>query len=182
MKHLGRLRVLTPALALGALVACGSGHDHDGHSHGADGHTHGDGEHEHPHEEGDQAHAGEGEHGHDPVYGGLLVELGDHVAHVELVHDPEEGRLTLYSMDAHAEQAERLAAESIEVTLDSPDGSWAVNLLPETSALTGETVGDSAAFSAVDPRLEGLEAVSGRISVVETRGQRFEDVLFPAGE
>ncbi|MEO0649855.1 MAG: hypothetical protein AAFZ65_04170 [Planctomycetota bacterium] len=182
MKRFGSMAGLAPVLALGVLAACGGGHDHDhgdhDHEHG-EGHSHADG---HTHAEGSTHDDHDGDHGHEPVYGGLLVELGEHVAHVELVHDGEEGRLTLYSMDAHAEQAERLSATELQVVVEGAAEPIALTLLPEESALTGETVGDSSVFSAVDPRLVGLETLAGRIVALETRGQAFADVAFPAAQ
>jgi hypothetical protein len=40
--------------------------------------------------------------GHDKLgpHGGDLIELGDHVAHLEVVHDSEAGTLTLHVLDA----------------------------------------------------------------------------------
>lgn len=149
------------------LVACGHGHDHD-HDHGDHDHSHGE------HSDG------EGGHSHDPVYGGTLIVLGDEVAHVELVLDAEAGSLTLYSMDAHAEQAERLAMPSIEVTVELADGPRALQLEAQASALSGETVGDTSEFRADDPALVGLADLAGTITRLETRGVTFEGVPFPA--
>jgi hypothetical protein len=143
-------------------VACGHGHDHD-HAH-------------------DHAHADTDPHRHEAPRGGVLVELGEHAAHVELLLDPEAGELTLYSLDAHAEQAVRLAAPTLEVVVGTDQGELWLELAAVASALTGERVGDSSEFRAVDPGLVGLVGLSGRIPAIEVRGVLFEDVRFPMSD
>ena len=167
-------RRLLPLAATLALLACGHGHDHDhDHEHGH-GHSH-DGDHAHDHDEADGD-----SHAHDPLYGGTLVELGDHVAHVELVLDAEAGTLTLYSLDAHAEQPVRLTDAALAVLVTLEAGETELSLAPQASTLTGETAGDTSVFQVTDPRLAGLGELRGRIPRLESRGQLFEDVAFPA--
>ncbi len=57
----------------------------------------GDSEDSHDHESNPAAASGHAEHG---PHGGELIELGDHVAHLEVVHDDDSGTITLYSLDA----------------------------------------------------------------------------------
>lgn len=77
-------------------------HDHDhGHEHG----------HEHGHDEHDHHH-------HAPHHGSLTM-IGDHVAQVELLVDPEAGRLEAYILDGEAEAplAADQTALDVEVTI-----------------------------------------------------------------
>lgn len=152
------MRASLPLLSL-LVVACGHGHDHD-HAH-------------------DHVHADTDSHRHEAPRGGVLVELGEHAAHVELLLDPEAGELTLYALDAHAEQAVRLTAPTLEVVVDTEQGELELELAAVASALTGERVGDSSEFRAADPGLVGLIGLSGRVPAIEVRGVLFEDVRFP---
>ena len=67
--------MMIPALAI--FGACGN--DEDAHDHSKDG------------------AGGHAEHGPN---GGELIELGDHVAHLEVIHDEDAGTVTLYALDA----------------------------------------------------------------------------------
>ena len=67
-----------------------------------------------PEEAGGMTPAPEPEGGHEHVapHGGALVELGEELAHLELVHDPTTGTLTAYVLDGEAEQAVRVSASA----------------------------------------------------------------------
>lgn len=57
----------------------------------------GNGDHSHDHEKDTAATPGHAEHG---PHQGELIELGAHVAHLEVLHDEDAGTITLYSLDA----------------------------------------------------------------------------------
>ena len=148
------LRNLGTGVLLALLGAgCGHGHDH--------GHDHGD---------------GDGHH-HVAPHGGVLVELGENeFAHVELLHDPEEGRLTVWLLDGAAEAAVRSTQESLVFQREGAE----FTLAAQASSLTGETVGDSSQFETVDEGLKGPLG-EGVLRRVEVLGSVFEDVpLTPA--
>ncbi len=98
---------LTPLL-LALTVACNKAHDaSDGH----DGHDHGDGGHDHA------AHA------HEATHGGDLLELGDHVAHMEVKYFESQGKVVVYLSDPEQEPLSikdapvlNLEEEAIQVT------------------------------------------------------------------
>ena len=52
-------------------------------------------------------------HQHTAPHGGVLAELGEHEAAAEMVLDRASGSLTLYVLDAHAENAVRSAHEQM---------------------------------------------------------------------
>lgn len=150
-------------LAAAALFACG-GHDHD-----HDGHTEG------------EEHA----HVHEPMFGGALVELGDHEANLELVLDAEAGELAVYLLDGHATNTVRSAQETLELTVEPEGGDpYTLTLAQVASALTGETVGDSAKYQVRDDRLKGLADLHGDVKSITMRGATYTDVevSWPAGE
>lgn len=139
------------------LTACGGGHDHD-HDHG-------------------------GGHAHEPTFeGGFLVELGDHFANLEVVHDAEAGTLDIYVFGAHAEKMVQSSTEELAVSLDvHGDEPLAFVLAAVESSMTGNKKGASSKFSVTDERLKGLQHAHGTVASVEARGETFEDVTFDLG-
>lgn len=131
------------------------------------------------HHDHDHDHDGHHHH-HEAPHGGTLIELGDHVAHLEAVLDPESGLLTLYVLDGEAEHPIRVPETLLELTLEAPalDGAVALMLDPVESVLTGETAGDTSQFSVENAMLVGLERFTGRISAITVRGQEFREVKF----
>ncbi|QDU65946.1 hypothetical protein [Engelhardtia mirabilis] len=152
-----RITALGLVLALG-LAGCGdhAHHEGDGHDHSSEG----------------------GGHTHAAPHGGLLVELGDHEANVELLLDAEAGTLTLFALGAHAEQPVRLSAAGIDLTLELPEGPVQFTLAPVAHGVTGETVGDTSEFKVQDPRLVGLTGLVGSLPAIEVRGARYTDLSF----
>ncbi len=118
-------------------------------------------------------------HTHEAPHGGMLVELGDHFAFLELVLDAEVGSLTVYVLDAEAEQAVRIAQPTIGVTFDAPERmtGHALTLEARANVLTGETVGDSSQFSVTDAALKGISVNGVRIREVTVKGQTFRDLV-----
>lgn len=136
-------------------------------------------EHDHDHDD-DHDH----DHTHEPMRGGTLVEVGDHVAHLEVLFDAESGKLTFYAMDAHVENPVRLASESIAVTVDLRDGNppLSLSLAARANTLTGETVGDTSEFVVEDERLKGFSAFDVTVPMLDIRGVPFENITFPFPE
>lgn len=110
-------------------------------------------------------------HGHEGRYGGHMIELGDHLAWAEVVHDAGAGSVTVHIWDAHVTGPRRLKAKSVPLTVALEGGSLALRLEAVADKLTGDTVGDSARFEARSERLVGLadfDAVLGSIRVGDT--------------
>ena len=110
--------------------------------------------------------------------------LGDHVGHLEMLLDPEAGKLSVYALDGHAEHPVRLTAESLPVTLRLPDDSeLAVVLEAVENPLSGETVGDTSHFEVEDEALQGLSTFHVMLPAFEFRGMTMEalHVPFPEG-
>ena len=120
----------------------------------------------------------EAEHVHHAKWGGQLIELGDHYATIEMVHDPAEGKLTAYVMDRHANQAVRLDARSIPVTITVAGEDILLDLEPVAHALTGETVGDTSRFEATADVLKRIQEFQGSIAKVRISDQEFTGVAF----
>jgi len=124
--------------------------------------------------------AGGGSHAHRAPHGGLLIELGEELAHVELFRDPETGALTAWLLDGEAEQAVRSAQTELRLVLLCDGEERELVLQPAASALTGETAGDTSEYR-LEARELGTCPLSGRLARVEVLGRVFEDVPFAPG-
>ena len=121
----------------------------------------------------------EGGHEHVAPHGGALVELGEELAHLELVHDPTTGTLTAYVLDGEAEQAVRVSASALELQVTPPGGTASTASLPaKANALTGEAVGDSSQFVGVVAARKGVSTFTGAVRQLNVRGKSFTDVPF----
>lgn len=137
--HLHRSTLLLLPLFL-PMTGCGGG-DH-GHDH----------PHPHPDEE-----AGEGDHEAGP-HGGELVEVGDHVGHLELLRDRDAHRLTLHLYGGDAKTP--LAAEGPpEVKLVTEGGPVVV-----TCEVLPDGVGEGSSFVADHDAL-AAEVLEGRVTL-----------------
>lgn len=107
-------------------------------------------------------------HEHGP-HGGHMLELGDHVAHLEVVHDDAAGRMTLYLFGADAKTPMPIAKPP-ELKLTTTAGPKVLVSRPESG-----TAGESNAFVVVDDLLKGGEP-EGRVSV-EIGGRQYNPDL-----
>jgi hypothetical protein len=123
-------------------------------------------------------------HVHHAPHGGALEVLGDEAAHVELVLDAKEGRLTAYVLDGEAEKPVRIAQTSLRLTLrDLPGGGATVDLAAVANPLTGETAGDTSQFAGASPSLRRAAKFDGVLATITARGMKFDGVAigFPGG-
>lgn len=131
---------------------------------------------------GDSAQAGEGP----PVstaiaapHGGMLVELGNRVAHVELVLDTARGILTVYVLDGTAQHPLRLTQGRLDLTmLDLVEGIPEVFtvLAGKANPKTEETFDNTSVFIGFVPQLTGRAQFQAVLQRVEVAGQLFADV------
>lgn len=151
------MRFIGPTITLLSLaLACGCGRPHD---HAAEpGHAH--------------------THQHAAPHGGMLVEVGDHQFNVELVHDAGTGTLTLYTLDAHAENFVRTAMPVIELSLTAGSQTHTLSLLPVANPATGETVGATSQYQAEAAWLKGATGLTGTITRLDFNGAEFIQIPF----
>ena len=139
------------ALAL-FLGSCGGDHDHHGHS---------------------------GVHVHTAPNGGKLIELGEHGSghNLELfLH--EDGFLQVFILDAHAENAVRIAQSTIEVVTTDTNGSGKIfvcDAIPDPAS--GETVGDTSVFTSRE-RVSGDLPLKATIPSLGVLGKTYEQISF----
>ncbi|MBM3749560.1 MAG: hypothetical protein FJW21_00055 [Acidimicrobiia bacterium] len=124
-------------------------------------------------------------HHHEAPHGGTLVEVGDHFAFLEFVHDADAGTLTLYVLDGSAEKAVRVTHTSVTFMLNR-QGAPAVpiELKARARAITGETVGDTSEFVGSADVLKAVKGGSGRVVHLTIKGQTIKDlaVTWPVGD
>lgn len=117
-------------------------------------------------------------HHHVAPHGGTLVELGEHQFALEFVRDAEAGTLTLYVLDAHAENFVRLPAKTVEVAFDVKGRTEKLTLAAVANELSGETVGDTSQFTAQADWLKRDGEFAGKIATLEIRSTVFKAVAF----
>ena len=123
-------------------------------------------------------------HEHHAPHHGALEVLGDEFAHVELVLDPETGRLSAYVLDGEAENPVRIAQGSLRIhTTGLAGGDTAVVLNAVANALSGERTGDTSQFEAASERLKGVVSFAGSLETITVRGMKFDAVAigYPDG-
>jgi hypothetical protein len=124
-------------------------------------------------------------HAHHAPHGGTLILLGDHTAHIELVLDPEAGKLTAYLLDGHAEHPVRSTAQELVFAFrKNPEAPWqSIALRAVDNPLSGEKAGDTSEFSGTAEGLIGAETFQLRTPALELRGVTFAEIetSFPEG-
>ncbi|BBM83146.1 ZrgA family zinc uptake protein [Candidatus Uabimicrobium amorphum] len=115
-------------------------------------------------------------HSHNPQYGGLLIEVGDHFAHAEMAL--KDGKLTLYILDGEAENNVRLEQESVRVNVKVKEENLELDLKGVANELTGETAKNTSQFSATHEKLKGVEEFTAVVASCTIKGQKFENITF----
>jgi hypothetical protein len=111
-------------------------------------------------------------HTHQAPHGGMLVELGDEFAHVELAIESATGKVTAYVLDGEAEKPIRL--EQKEIVLKTRTGD--VVLQAVGSPLTGEKPGDTSQFEGRSDPLKGLKELDGTLVRIVVKGKEVTNV------
>ena len=116
-------------------------------------------------------------HAHVAPHGGTLVVLGDEFAHLEVVVDSEQGRMTAYVLDGEAVRGIPLQRASLQIDVQPDSGpAFEIALRPVENVLTGETRRKSSQFAGRSERLKGLRGFRAEVRALEIKGRRFERV------
>lgn len=129
--------------------------------------------------ESDHAHAADDHHhshNHQAPHGGTLVPLGDHQFNLEFVHDATAGKLTAYLLDAHAANFIRSPLAAIDLVVDRNGTPTPLALVAVANTATGETVGNTAEFSAEADWLKNAGPLQLTIPVLMFRNATFTNV------
>lgn len=119
-----------------------------------------------------------GSHTHTAPHGGVLVELGDHAAALELRFDAARGVLQAWVLDGHAENFVRIAQPRFEVEARAGETGRLLDFVAVADTMTGETVGDTALFEVEAEWLRAAKAFDGRVKAITVRGNTYRDVSF----
>ena len=119
-------------------------------------------------------------HEHKPPHGGTLVEFGEEFAHLELVLDAKEGKLSGYTLDGEAENPVRVKQSEIVLLIKLPGAAEPakVTLNAFASVLSGEKEGDTSQFEGQADALKGSKLFDALVSVISIKGKEFKNVKF----
>lgn len=118
-----------------------------------------------------------------PPHGGTPVVIGDDEYHIEFVLDPATGTLSAYLFDEEMEEFVRSDMASFELTATVGGTARTLVFKPVANPATGETVGDTALFTAQADWLKTTKEFNAVIQSVTLDGTRFTgiDFNFPRG-
>ena len=117
-------------------------------------------------------------HEHHAPHGGTPVVLGDEVYHLELVLDPDSGKLQAYVLDGEMENFIRSAMPTFEVIASVSGEKRPLIFKAIADAATGEKVGDTALFEAQADWLKSAKTFDGVVTEIAIRGSTFSGVKF----
>lgn len=134
----------------------------------------------------DNAKADEGHHKHTAPHGGTLVVLVEEFAHLELVLDVNEGKLTAYILDGEGENPVRIQQEEIEleIRIENPHRNkmdkftFPLKLSASANVLTGETAGDTSEFTGQSDYLKGVTNFNAVLPIITIKGNEFKNTAF----
>jgi hypothetical protein len=116
-------------------------------------------------------------HQDQPPHGGTPVALGDNY-HIEFVLDAGSGTLSAYILDDEMEEFVRSDMPSFELMAKAGDAEHTLVFKPVANPATGETVGDTALFTAQAGWLKTTKAFAAVIKSVTLDGATFTNVAF----
>ncbi len=96
---------------------------------------------------------------HKAPHGGVLLEVGEEVAHLELVRNAKEGTATIYVLDGKAEKAVAIK-DAPKLNLMTADGAKQI----ATKAVEPDKEGLASQFEAKDDALKA-DPLKGRIAI-----------------
>lgn len=117
-------------------------------------------------------------HEHHPPHGGTAVELGQEEYHLELVLDPQAGKIQMFVLDGELEKFVRISAASMEVTARIPGQEQRLVFLPVANNATGETIGDTSLFEAQAEWLKSIASFDAVLKEVVVKGNPYTNIAF----
>ncbi|MGH2570760.1 MAG: hypothetical protein ACRDGR_06020 [bacterium] len=117
---------------------------------------------------------------HQPLFGGILVPLGAHVAHVEVTFEPHTSLFTGYILDAEALEPVRIKQSHLlmKISTDFLDQDRMVLLAAKEDEATGERTGDTSVFWGGNKKLIGATMFAAMIDQIAIQGHTYREVEF----
>ena len=119
-------------------------------------------------------------HADAPPHGGVIIELGNHTAHAEVVMVPDDGEVTVHILDAQGQPGKRVAQPTILADVETSGRMVRIEL--KANPLEGERVGDASRFSARSEELLRVSDARVTIRWVLVDGQVFSDNVVALGQ
>ncbi len=110
---------------------------------------------------------------HSPKMGGQLVEIGSHEFNVELLRDASSGKISLWVLDAHAENFLRVTNETVTISVSDAGKDETVVLKAVANALTGEKVGSTSQFEGQSDAFKTAKPLAVRIPTLQIGAKQF---------
>ena len=172
-------RVLSVSIVIGCSVifwsGCGESQQSSMRSTSATdhGHDHGPGaDHDQKHDSEAHAKSNSG-----APHAGTPVQVGDHGFHLELVHDPIDGKMLAYVLDGHMERAVEVPVTSFELIARAGGEEHRLMFTAATNA-PNASAEKTSVFSAPAAALAKVNAFEGVIPTITLDGKTFEAVTF----
>lgn len=116
-------------------------------------------------------------HADQPPHGGVVVPLGPHAAHAEVVVVPDNGEVTVYVLDADGRPGQRIAQPTMVVDVETSGRLVRLELKAEPDGGSGERVGDASRFTARSDDLLRMGEATFTVKWLGVNGQVFSDVV-----
>ena len=116
-------------------------------------------------------------HADRPPHGGVVVPLGPHAAHAEVVAVPDEGELSLYLLDAEGRPGQRIAQPKVVVDVETSGRLVRLEMAAVPDEGLGERVGDASHFVVKSDDLLRMADAKVTLKWLGVNGQVYSDVL-----
>ncbi len=117
-------------------------------------------------------------HEHKSPHGGTRVVLGNEEYHLEFVLDAAAGKMDAYVLDGELENFVRVAADSFEITAQTPGGEQVLSFKALANSATGEKIGDTSEFEAQAAWLKNVNTFDAVLKQISIHGTRYDSVKF----
>jgi preprotein translocase subunit SecG len=166
---------LTVSFGLVLIIGCGSDHSHEkakaGDTHGHE-HDKKDNKKEAKHED---KHDHDHGHEHEAPNGGALVELGEEFAHLELVNDATNNKITCYVLDGDLKTGIKAQQPTIIAQVKGLDESHNLTFKATVNELASNTAESSSQYES-EFKFEKGKAVTLIIKKVTLKSKTFENL------
>ena len=116
-------------------------------------------------------------HGDRPPHGGVMVPLGPHNAHAEIVAVPDEGELSLYVLTADGQPGQRIAQPEVVVEVVTSGRLVTLEMAAVPDEERGERVGDASHFVVKSEDLLRMAEAKVTVKWLGVNGQVYSDVV-----
>lgn len=116
-------------------------------------------------------------HADQPPHGGVIVPLGAHAAHAEVVAVPDAGELTLYVLDGEGRPGQRIAQPTVVLDVETSGRFLRLEMSAAPDEGVGERVGDASRFVVRSDDLLRMGDARVTIKWLGVNGQVFGDVV-----